>query len=106
MLIFWSIVHFSDICVLFQVFQLTARVVRGAKRRRFKLNFNLAWVAISRNAVEGVIASLQSIVPYASFTQWSFSWESAVAMLKDVEVVADSVFVSEEENPWPLFGYG
>ena len=67
---------------------------------------SLDWVAISREAVEGVITCVKEFVPDASFTQKSFSSNSGVAMLQDLVAAADSVIASEGYNPWSLFGDG
>ena len=67
---------------------------------------SLDWVAISREAVEGVIACVKDFVRDASFTQKNFSSNSGVAMLQDLVAAADSVIGSEGYNFWSLFGVG
>ena len=83
---------------------MTALVVRGASRRGAKFSISLDRVAISRYAVEEVITCVQDFVRDASFTQRSFFSVSGVAMLQDAVAAADSVSVSEENNPWSVFG--
>ena len=87
-----------------QVFQLTALVVRGTSRRGAPFSIDLDRVVVSREPVEGVITSVQDFVLYPLFTQKNFFSDSGVAMLKDAVAIADSVIVSEEFNPWSVFG--
>ena len=89
-----------------QVFQLTTLVVRDASRRGAPFSNNLNCVGPSREPIEGVITCVQDFVRDRLFTQKIFFFDSAVAMLKDAVVVADSVIVSEEFNQWSVFGDG
>ena len=76
----------------------------GEGRRSAPFNINLDRVAISREAVEGVITCVRDFVRDPLSTQKSFFSDSGVAMLKDVVDVLDSVIVSEELNLWSVSG--
>ena len=80
--------------------------MRVATRRGAPFNINLDRVAVSRVAVEGVITCVQDFLRELLFRSKSFSSDSGVAMLKNAVAVADSVIVSEEFNPWSVFGDG
>ena len=61
-------------------------------------------VAISQEAVEGVITCVQDFVHDPSFTQRSFFSDTGVAMLKIAVFAEDTVIMSMKYNPWPVFG--
>ena len=63
-------------------------------------------MALSGEAIEGVITWVQDFARDPLTTQNSFFCDSGVAMLKDALVVADSVIVREEFNPWSVLGNG
>ena len=76
-------------------------IIRGAP-----FNINLDRVAVSREAVEGVIYCVQEFGRDPLFTQKSLFSDSAVARLKYAVAVADSVIVSEQFSPWSVFEDG
>ena len=63
-------------------------------------------MAMSREVLEGVIASVQDFVRDSSITQEKFFSDSGVAMLKDAVASDGWVIVSEEYNPWSVFEDG
>ena len=63
-------------------------------------------MAVSREAVAGVISCVQDVVRNATITQRSFFSDSGVVMLNQASAFADSVIVIEEYNPWSVFGDG
>ena len=85
---------------------MTALIVGCASRRGAKFSISLDWVAISREAVEGVIACVQYFVGDVSFPQRNFCSDIGVAMLQDAVAAVDSVIVSEDYNPCTVFGDG
>ena len=80
--------------------------MRGASRRGVPFIINLDRVAVSPEAGKVVITCVQDYVRDPLFTQKSFFSDSGVPTLKDAAAVADSVSVSEESNPWSVFGVG
>ena len=84
---------------------MTPLVLRGASIRGAPFSTNIDCVALSREAIEGVITCVQDFARNPLFTQKSFS-ENGVAMLKYTVDVADSVFVNEEVSPCSVFGDG
>ena len=83
---------------------MTALIVRGAGRRGAQFSISLDRVAISREAVERVITGVEDFVRNGSFTQRSLFPDSGVATLQDAVAPADNVIVTEDYNPWSVFG--
>ena len=85
---------------------MTPLTVGGASRRGALFSIKLDSVTLSREAIEIVITCVQDFVRDSLFTQKISFSDSGVAMIKDAKAVADSIIVSEEINPWSLFGDG
>ena len=63
-------------------------------------------MAISGKAVEEVITCVQVVVRGDSFIQRNFFSDSGMAMLQHAVAAGDRVIVTEEYNPWSVFGDG
>ena len=61
-------------------------------------------MAISREAVERVITGVEDFVRNGSFTQRSSFPDSGVATFQYAVAAADNVIVTEDYNPWSVFG--
>ena len=68
---------FAHETMMFQVFQLTALVMRGPATRGKKFIVSLDRVAIKKEEVRGVLLCAQNFVRSPHFTQKSFFSESA-----------------------------
>ena len=76
----------------------------GSSRRGAIFIINLERVAIGEEAVDGVITSEQDSVRDPSCRQRSFFPDAGVTLLKDAVAAADRVIMSEEYDPWSVFG--
>ena len=85
------------------VFELTAFVFSGANERRAKFSTSVDWMAKSHESVERVFACVLDFVRDPSFTQKSWFSDSVTSVLGDAAVIAVSVIVSDETNPWSVF---
>ena len=61
-------------------------------------------MALSCETVERVFTYVQHFIRDTIFTQKSYFSDCGVAMVREAVAVADSVIVSEELNPWSVFG--
>ena len=89
---------------MFQVFQLTALVIRGPAVRGEKFFIDLDRVAIKEEDVRGVPFSSQDFFRSPHFTHKSFLSESALTMLFDSVAIADSITSSSVCAPWSVLG--
>ena len=87
-------------------FVLTSWILAWLSSSPGRYYLMLNHVALSREAIEMVITCVQHFLRDPSFTQKSFFSDSVVAMLKDSLAVTESVIISEEFNPWSVFGDG
>ena len=78
---------------MFQVFQLTAVVIRVTATRDEKFVINLDRVAIKEEEVRGVLLCVQNFVQSAQFTESSFFSESGLTMVFESVANADSSHV-------------
>ena len=85
---------------------MTALDERRASRRGAPFIIIFDRVAVSREAVGGVITCLQEFLRDPFFTQKSSFSDYNIAMLKDAVAVAERVVVSEEFNPLSVFEDG
>ena len=83
-----------------QVFQLAAISVGGSSSFAAKFRITLKQVAICREVVESVNFCLLDFVRDPSFTQRISFSDSGVAMLEKLVANVESVFVSEQSDPW------
>ena len=86
--------------LVFQVFQLTALIVRGTVTcgRRFIINLN--WVMICEDEVQSAIFCVQDVVRSLHFTQRNFFSDSGIAMLAESAAISDRVTHSAVFEPW------
>ena len=88
----------------FQVFQLTALVVRGPSKLHPVFTVSLDGLAISHEEVNGEIACVQDFVRHHVFTQRNFFSETGISMLNIAVAVADAVGNSFDFDPWGALG--
>ena len=84
----------------FQVFQLTALVLRGPLPSGEKFTVKLDRVAIREDIVRGVLLCVQDFVRDPVFTQRSFFSETGVEMLSEAAAISDSITSSSLYVPW------
>ena len=85
---------------VFQVFQLTALVIRGSSAKSDEFTINLDRVAIGKEEVRGVLLCVQDFVRSPHFTQRSFFSETGLTMLSESVAIADSITSSPVYAPW------
>ena len=85
---------------MFQVFQLTALVVRGPATHGEKLTITLDRVPIPDREVRDVLLFVLDAVRSSHFTQTSFFSELGVTMLSEYVAIADCITSSPEYAPW------
>ena len=88
--------------VMFQVFQLTALVIRGPATLGERFIINLDRVAIKENEVRGVLLCKQVFVQRPHFTHRSFFSESGLRMLSESVVINDFITSSSVYAPCSL----
>ena len=86
--------------MMFQVFQLSALVIRGPATRGEKFIVSLDRVAIREEKVRGVLLCVQDFVRSLHFTQRNFFPESGFTMLSESVAIADSITSSPVYAPW------
>ena len=95
---------FGQDTVMFQVFQLTALVIRGPAIRGERFTINLDRVATKGEEVPGVLLCVQDFVRSPHFILRSFFSESGLTMLSESMPIADSVTSSPVYAPWSTGG--
>ena len=88
----------------FQIFQLTALVVKGPSELHPVFSVSLKGVAIDHDKAKGAVACVQDFVRHPLFTQRNFSLETGIKMLNTAVTVADAVQNSSEFDPWGALG--
>ena len=97
----FSIAHET---VRFQVFQLTALVIRGPATHDERFVIHLDSVAIKEGEVSGVLLCVQDFVQSPHFTQRNLFSESGLTRPSEYVAVADSITSSSVFAPWSLVG--
>ena len=87
----------------FQVFQLTAIVMRGPATRGERFFINLDCVTI-KEEVRGVLLCVQDFVRNPQFTQRTFISEFGWTMLSESVAIAESITTNSVYAPWSLVG--
>ena len=87
---------------MFQVFQLTTLVIRGAPTSGEKFRISLDRVAINEEEVRGVLLCVQDFVRSPHFTQRNFFSESGLTVLSESVAIADSITSSPVYAPWSV----
>ena len=85
---------------MFQVFHLTALVIRGPAARDQRFIINLERAAINGEEVRGVLLCVEDFVRSQRFTQRSFFSESCLTMLSESVAIAHSITLSSVHSPW------
>ena len=83
--------YLENIDLLFQVFQLTALIVRGPVTCGWRFIINLDRVMICEDEVQSAILCAQDFVRSPHFTQRSFFSDSGIAMLTDSAAISDRI---------------
>ena len=92
---------FGQILVLFfQVFQLTALIVRGPMSFGGRFIINLDGVMICEDEVQSAILCVQDFVRSPHFTQRSFFLDSGIGMLTESASMSDQITHSAVFEPW------
>ena len=86
--------------LLFQVFQLTALIVRGPVTLGVRFVINLDGVMIGEDEVQSAILCVQDFVRSAHFTQRSFFSDSGIAMLTESAAMSERITHSAVFDPW------
>ena len=98
-------VKFRDRCLenidlLFQVFQLTALIVRGPVTCGGCFIINMDRVVICKDEEQSAIVCVQDFVRSPHFTQRSFFSDSGIAMLTESAAISDRITHSAVFEPW------
>ena len=88
----------------FQIFQLTALVVKGPSELHPVFTVSLNGAAISHEQVKGAVACVQDFVRHPLFTQRNFFSETGISMLNTAVTAADAVRISSKFDPWGAIG--
>ena len=91
--------YLENIDLLFQVFQLTALILRGPVTCGERFIINLDRVMICEDEVQSAILCEQDFVKSPHFTQWSFFSDSGIAMLTDSTAISDRITNSAVFEP-------
>ena len=92
--------YLENIDLLFQVFQLTALIVRGPVTCGGRFIISLDRVMICKDEVQSAIFSVQDFVRSPHFTQRSFFSDSGIAMLTESAAISDRITHSAVFEPW------
>ena len=92
--------YLENIDLLFQVFQLTALIVRGPVTCGGRFIINLDLVMICKDEVQSAILCVQDFVRSPHFTQRSFFSDSGIAMLTESAAISDRITHSAVFEPW------
>ena len=88
----------------FQVFELTALVVRGSSELHAVFTVSLKGVAISHEMVTRAVAGVRDFVRHPLFIQRNFFSESGISMLNTGVAAADAVRHNAQFEPWGAIG--
>ena len=88
----------------FQLFQLTALVVRGPSELHPIFTVSLDGVAMNHEKAEGAVACVQDFVRHPLFTQRIFLSKTGIGMLNTAVAAADAVRHSSEFDPCRAIG--
>ena len=86
--------------LFFQVFQLTALIVRGPVTCGGRFIINLDRVMICADEVHSAILCVQDFVRSPHFTQRNFFSDSGIAMLAESAAISDRITKSAVFEPW------
>ena len=86
--------------LFFQVFQLTALIVRGPVTCGGRFVINLDRVMICTDEVHSAILCVQDFVRSPHFTQRTFFSDSGIAMLTESAAISDRITHSAVFEPW------
>ena len=92
--------YLENMILLFQVFQLTALIVRGPVTCGGRFIINLDRVMICEDEVQSAILCVHDFVRSPHFTQRSFFSDSGTAMLTESAVISDRITHSAVFEPW------
>ena len=90
----------KTLILLFQVFQLTALIVRGPVTCGGRFVINLDWVMICEDEVHSTIFCVQDFIRSPHFTQRSFFSDLGIAMLTESAAISDRITHSAVFEPW------
>ena len=85
---------------MFQVFQLTALVIRGSPVQGEAFTVCVDRVIIKMEEVRGVLLCVQDFVRSPHFTQKNFFSKTGFPMLSESVAIADSIMSSPVHAPW------
>ena len=94
------IVELQKLILFFQVFQLTALIVRGPVTCGGRLLINLDQVIICEDEVQSAILCVQDFVRSLHFTQRNFFSDSGIAMVAEFAALSDRITHSAVFEPW------
>ena len=86
--------------LVFQVFQLTALIVRGPVTCGERFNINLDRVMICEDKVHSAILSVQDFIRSPHSTQRNFFSDSGIARLAESAAISDRITRSAVFEPW------
>ena len=87
---------------VFQLFQLTALVIRGSPTQGEEFTIKLDCVAIKKEEERGVLLCVQDFVRSPHFTQRNFFSETGLPMLLESVAIADSITTSPVYALWSV----
>ena len=96
----FTIVIWKTLILLFQVFQLTALIVRGPVTCGGRFIINWDRVMICEDEVQCAILCVQDFVRSPHFTQRIFFLDSGIAMLTESAAMCDRITHSAVSEPW------
>ena len=88
----------------FQIFQLTALVVKSPSESHPVFTVALNGVAIEHEKVKGAVAFVQIFVRHSLFPQRNFFSETGISMLNTAVTAANAVRNSSKFDPWGALG--
>ena len=88
----------------FQIFLLTALVVKGPSELHPFFTVSLNGVAISHEKVKGAVSCVQDFVRHPLFMQRNLFSETGISMLNTAVTAADAVRNSAKFDPWGGIG--
>ena len=86
--------------LVFQVFQLTALIVRGPVTRGGQFIINLDRVMICEDEVHSAILCVEDFIGSPHFTQRNFFSDSGIAMLAESAAISDRITHNAVFKPW------
>ena len=88
----------------FQIFQLTALVLKGPSELHPVFTVSLDGIAIEHEQVKGAVACVQNFVRHPLITQTTFFSETAISMLKTAVTAADAMRNGSKFDHWGALG--